>query len=492
MSQKGSKMDDYFIYESNILKDTQSSRLYIKYNSKNILINLFDNNNLSYPEVIHECVNFSDEPIKFCLNEEKTFYYCYGLDFEDNIFISENIYTLLNENDKHKLYFFLKKAAEFLNSLLINKIFENKIEFESLAENRHKPSAFFLEKAHALGWKEELIYSNSTDIRPSTTEIYKISKNEKIFLYYSFTDWIDEEIIIKYDDEIEDEIEKMIYKENERKSLLFKVITILIIFIISSSFILYTYYKGESNKEINDMNRFKSLEDRYFKKNNFYDCSSETEKNFFLLKNKINRAKKLTVGNNDWLQKKYEDFFLNTQEQYKHYKVLINFQKNIYIHNPSRVSINYFNDFKQAVDSCFKIKKLNLTLPELNIDNKKSLFFQSLIDKFIEEKKLDKAIETFEIQIEYEFDNISHYLDDVKTTIDEYKDFINIFSLPQNKYLKKLIVILEKDEKNLNYKQKFYLEKYIKYIEELTKNNLTSEFLKKNQKRKFVYDSKTN
>ena len=212
--------DDFFRFESKPLENKNQDKIVIEYNKDYFYINC----------VAHPCINFSNFKISFIFDEIEKNIKCYGLDIDNNLLLTTNEYELLDRQDRIKLYEFLNKAQEFLNHLEINKDFDNIYEFESLYEDNHIQSARFIENFKENNWQEELLYSDSHNNNPASTEVYRVCKNNQTFYFFQFTDYYDSEIIVKYNDDTKSEVDDFFYKAKENRVVLHT--TWLILFIL--------------------------------------------------------------------------------------------------------------------------------------------------------------------------------------------------------------------------------------------------------------------
>ncbi len=220
---------DIFRFESKLLRSEVVPKIVIEYNHDFFYIN----------NIPHTCINFSNSRISFIFDTVKNEVKCYGIDVEDNILLPRDVYELLDEEDKSKLYDFLNNAQEFLNHLEVNKDFDYVYEFESLYEDNHIQSARFIENFKEANWHQELLYSDSVGNNPPNTEAYKVYKDDKCFYYFEFTDYFNSEVVVKYNDDVKEEVEDFFYKAKENRNRLYT--TWLVIFIILLTFFIFLY-----------------------------------------------------------------------------------------------------------------------------------------------------------------------------------------------------------------------------------------------------------
>lgn len=154
------------------------------------------------------CISFSEDEIDYEIDLHG-YVMLHGLGINSDIIIDEDYYLLFSDEDKEKLEKFLDEAKEHFNNIFINQKFDNDFKFESLFSQKYKPSNTFKNNFKAQDWIEELIYTNEEDVSSTPTRIYKISKDENAFLYYMYSDLKDYECIVKYNDDIKDELEDM-------------------------------------------------------------------------------------------------------------------------------------------------------------------------------------------------------------------------------------------------------------------------------------------
>ncbi|MGM0519053.1 MAG: hypothetical protein ACQERD_05375, partial [Campylobacterota bacterium] len=189
--------------------------------------------------IAHTCINFSNSKISFIFDEIDKNIKCYGLDVDDNILLSKQEYELIDSEDRVKLYEFLNHAQEFLNHLEVNQDFDNIKEFESLYEDNHIQSAKFIINFKENKWQEKLLYSDSHNNNPPSTEAYRVCKGNKCFYFFQFTDYYDCELIVKYNDDVKDEVEDFFYKAKENRNILYTVW--LIIFLLALISFVFFY-----------------------------------------------------------------------------------------------------------------------------------------------------------------------------------------------------------------------------------------------------------
>lgn len=227
---------DKIEYKSKFLNDGYNTQVLLCYDENYFsvftIVDKEVSNGIQREEILEQkttCINFSEDELRYEIDEFSNVKF-HGIGFENDIIIQEDLYILFYEDDKDLLIEFLEQAVTNLSSLPINKKYDNQYKFESLAKQKHKPYHFFKDKLKELSFKEKLIYSNRT-----TTDIYEVSKDGKSFVYYAYVDLLDKEFIIKYNDDLQDEVEKLFYYDespDDIKKVLTIAATILISFII--------------------------------------------------------------------------------------------------------------------------------------------------------------------------------------------------------------------------------------------------------------------
>lgn len=207
-------------FKSKILSDVANTQILLSYDEKYFSISKIVNE-IEKDEIGNEitkrilkeekkvsCVSFSEENIDFEI-DLYGYVKLHGLGINSDIIIDEDYYLLFSDNDKESLEIFLEEAKNYLNKIFINQKFENDYNFESLFSQKFKPSNTFKKNFLEQKWQDELIYTNEEDISSTPTRIYKVTKEDKSFLYYMYSDLKDYECIVKYNDDIKNEVEDM-------------------------------------------------------------------------------------------------------------------------------------------------------------------------------------------------------------------------------------------------------------------------------------------
>lgn len=207
-------------FKSQILSDVLNTQILLSYDENYFYISKIvdevvkdeDGNKITKRALKEEkkvsCVSFSEDEIDYEI-DLNGYVMLHGLGVESDIIIDEDYYLLFEDVDKELLENFLKEVKEHFNHIFINQSFDNDFKFESLFAQKYKPSNTFKNNFKNENWEEQLIYSNEEDISSTPTRIYKVSKDEKAFLYYMYSDMKDYECIVKYNDDIKDELEEM-------------------------------------------------------------------------------------------------------------------------------------------------------------------------------------------------------------------------------------------------------------------------------------------
>lgn len=208
---------DEFHFQSKPLGDVNNTQVLITYDANHIILarivdDLEDTGNKRalIEDTKALCINFTDEEIRSEIDMHDNVK-LHNLGFPSDIIIDEDLYLLFDDEDKNELEKFLNSAEEFLNNLKLNHSFDNTYKFESLAIDKYKPSIFFRKNLKVKAWNERLLYADTLDLNTATTKIFELSKENKSFLYYVYTDLTDYECTVKYNDDIKDELEEIFY-----------------------------------------------------------------------------------------------------------------------------------------------------------------------------------------------------------------------------------------------------------------------------------------
>lgn len=229
-------------FKSKILDDEFQSEIYLALD-KNFFYNnriVNDKNNEGTRVTIkaepHICINFSEDDVRPEIDHHFNVLF-HGIGIDNDLVIQEEEYLLLDEKDKNSLEKFLNKAAKYLNNKYINHKFDNEYTFDSYHKEKHKEKRHFLKKLKENSWVSELKFTDKDEGHLCLTEVFKVSKDDKSFLYFSYGTSSDYEYIVKYDDDIKEEVESMFYEKDENVNIYLIPIAFALIIIA-----ILTYY----------------------------------------------------------------------------------------------------------------------------------------------------------------------------------------------------------------------------------------------------------
>lgn len=231
-------------FKSKILDDEFQSEIYLAldknffYNNRIVNDKNNDGTRVTIETEPHLCINFSEDEVRAEIDQHYNVL-LHGIGIDNDLIIQEEEYLLLSEKEKKTLDKFLKKAAKYLNNKYINHKFDNEYSFDSYHKERNKEKRFFLDKLRANSWKSELVFTDKDDGHIYLTEVYKASKDDKSFLYFAYGTSSDYEYIVKYDDNIKDEVEDMFYEKDENVNVY--LIPIIFALIIISILVYYLF-----------------------------------------------------------------------------------------------------------------------------------------------------------------------------------------------------------------------------------------------------------
>lgn len=232
-------------FKSKILDDEFQSEIYLAldknffYNNRIVNDKNNDGTRVTIKAEPHLCINFSDEEVRGEIDQHYNVLF-HGIGIDNDIIIQEEEYLLLNDKDKKSLEKFLRKAAKYLNNKYINHKFENEHLFNSYHKEKHKEKRFFLNKLKENSWKSELVFTDKDEGHLCLTEVYKVSKEDKTFLYFSYGTSSDYEYIVKYDDNIKDEVETLFYEKDENVNIYLIPVVFALIIIVILLYYLFT------------------------------------------------------------------------------------------------------------------------------------------------------------------------------------------------------------------------------------------------------------
>jgi hypothetical protein len=212
----------------------------------------------------------------------------------------------------------------------------------------------------------------------------------------------------------------------------------------------------------------------------------------------------VTVPKSEWFKIKEELYLKTVANALPWYKELAFFVDNNLQKDPTDITKQYLKELKKALQTCEQISQQDKTLPSLyfkldnvngrvvTIDNFEYLILEKYINESIQKKDLQKANAWYVMLIQFQVIQCDSYLDDITATIDEYRDFLEVFNLPVDNSLEALQQALYKIDNSIAYERDIYFQRrYIHYVETLQRDLKNKSSFEKNSLRKKCFDDES-
>jgi len=231
------KYEDIFSFETRVLADKNNTQLLYSYDQKyfcpkmeyNYFEEVYDESqdyeNLS-PQITRKTIrDYSyDFPvttfgkkIRFMVGEDggiKAYNISHFHLSNPLCLPSKEIYDYLNENEKKKLHHFLAIAQLYINDLYVNREFESVFILDSFTNTKEDEKVDKL--LHILqnsNWIKKWYYDNAEQGHQASMLVdiyYHENDKNKRFVVFNENDWIDAKITIKYNNDIQNEVEELL------------------------------------------------------------------------------------------------------------------------------------------------------------------------------------------------------------------------------------------------------------------------------------------